>query len=421
MNPINFGLRNLSRGRGRFAVVVLLVGIAFFLLLVTQAIRGAVEAYTTQLKQTVDNSLQVRARGSMGHVNMVGNDQILPQAFLERVRALPNVAKVETYLLGMSPTTGHNFAMHVGLVPGDAMRLESHGEAGNPRIIAGRGLRAEDSGKDVGVIGQRYASIVGITPENLDRATLTIDLTRTHPVIFALDRPKRSIRIVGIYASGYVFGDTQLFMPLETFRDIYGVKEGISWLFIRATSSDDVAEIERKLRELFGVTADIIAPTAAAEFERETTAAVLTLSHVGSALAAALAAIVTFFVMLLVVRQRTREIGTLKAIGAGNGYILAAFLTEAALFCLAGAVVGAALFLAVGGPAAEQLFAVGLTPFLAPQYQDTLAPTLNFAARLGGPAIAALAIAVVAVAIIGSMFGVLRLVRLSPLEAMRHE
>ncbi len=421
MNPLYFGLRNLSRGRGRFAVVTLLVGIAFFLLLVTQGIRGAVESYTGQLKQTVDNSLQVRARGSMGHVNMKGNDQILPQPFLEKVRVLPHVAKVEPYLLGMSPTTGHNFAMHVGLVPGDAMRLESHGEAGNPRIIAGRGLRAEDAGKDVGVIGQRYASIVGITPETLGRATLTIDLTRTHPVIFALDRPKRTIRIVGIYASGYVFGDTQLFMPLDTFRDIYGVKEGISWLFIRATSSDHVAELERKLREMFREAADIIAPTAAAEFERETTAAVLTLSHVGSALAAALAAVVTFFVMLLVVRQRAREIGTLKAIGAGNGYVVAAFLTEGVMLSLAGVIVGAALFVAVGASAAEQVFAIGLTPFLAPQYQDTLAPTLTFAARLDGPAIAALAIAGVAVAIIGSIFGVLRIVRLSPLEAMRHE
>jgi ABC-type lipoprotein release transport system permease subunit len=421
MNPLYFGLRNLSRGRGRFAIVVLPLGVAFFLLLVTQAIRGAVEAYTTQLKETVDNSLQVRARGSMGHVNMVGNDQILPQPFLNKVRALPHVAKVEPYLLGMSPTTGHNFAMHVGVVPGDTFRLESHGEAGNPRIIAGRALVPEDSGKDVGVIGQRYAAILGVTPENLDRAAPTIDLTRTHPVIFALDRPKRTIRIVGIYASGYVFGDTQLFMPLDTFRDIYGVKEGISWLFVRATSSDKVAELERNLRQLFGEMADVIAPTAAAEFARETTGAVSLLSILGAALAAALAAIVTFFVMLLVVRQRTREIGTLKAIGAGNRYVVTAFFTEAVLLCLAGAMVGALLFTAVGAPVAGQVFAIGLTPFLEPQYQDTLAPTLSFSSQVDANAIAALVMAGTVVAVLGSLLGVLRIIRLSPLEAMRHE
>jgi len=421
MNPVYFGLRNLTRGRGRFATVVALLGIAFFLLLVTQAIRGAVEGYTTQLKQTVDNSLQVRARGSMGHVNMVGNDFILPQALLDKVRALPNVARVEPYLLGMSPTTGHNFAMHVGVVPGDTFRLESHGEAGSPRIIAGRGLTAADSGKDVGVIGQRYAAIVGITAENLDRATLTIDLTRTHPVIFALDRPKRTIRIVGIYASGYVFGDTQLFMPLDTFRDIYGVKEGISWLFVRATSSDKVAELERNLRNLFGETADVIAPTAAAEFARETTGAVSMLSTLGAVLAAALAAIVTFFVMLLVVRQRTREIGTLKAIGSGNRYVITAFFTEAVLLSLAGAIAGALLFIAVGAPVAEQVFAIGVTPFLDPQYRDTLAPTLSFASQLNPAAIATLVIAGTVVALVGSAVGILRIIRLSPLEAMRHE
>ncbi len=421
MNRVRFGLRNLARSGTRFGIVVLLVGVAFFLLLVMQGIEGAVKSYTTHLKQTVDNALQLRARGSMGHVNMVGNDSILPQSALARIRALKHVAKVEPYLLGMSPTTGHNFAMHIGLVPGDTMRLESHGEAGNPRIIAGRGLEPRDSGKDVGVIGQRYAEQAGITAENLDRATLTIDLTRTHPVIFGLDRPRRTIKIVGIYASGYVFGDTQLYMPLDTFRSIYGVGDGISWLFVRATSSDHVAELERQLRAMLGEQADIIAPTAAAEFERTTTEAVVALSYAGTALTAVLAGIVIFFVMLLIARQRGREIGTLKAVGASNSYVVASFLTEALVFSLAGAVVGAILFIGFGSLAAQHVFSVGLAPFLEPQYKDTLTPTLSFAAQLDPATIAVLAGLSLIVAVAGSSAGMLRIIRLSPLEAMRHD
>lgn len=421
MNTVLFGLRNLFRSSARFGIVVLLVGIAFFLLLVMQGIQGAVVRYTTQLKQNVDNSLQLRARGSMGHVNMTGNDTILPQSALERIRALPHVAKVEPYLLGMSPTVGHNFALHIGLVPGDTMRLESHGEAGNPRIVAGRGLQPEDSGKDVGVIGQRYAAIAGITPENLDRATLTIDLTRTHPVIFALDRPQRTIKIVGIYASGYVFGDTQLFLPLETFRNVYGFRDGISWLFVRATSSDHVAELERQLRAMLGEQADIIAPTTAAEFERTTTTAIVAMSFAGTALTAVLAGVVIFFVMLLIARQRAREIGTLKAIGASNRYVVSAFLTEAVALSLAGAIVGVILFLAVGSLAAQQVFSIGLAPLLEAQYKDTLVPTLSFATQLHPGTIALLGGLSLLVAVAGSSAAVLKIIHLSPLEAMRHE
>src|SRR5712692_4739756 len=199
MGMARFGLRNLGRSKLRLAFTALLIGAPFFLLLVMQQIGEAVQRQTELLKRTVDNTLQLRARGSMGHVNMVGSSDVLPGHVLDRVRAVEHVARVEPYLLAMSPTEGHNFGMYVGVNPGDTLRLESHGEAGNPRIIAGRRLTPEDRGQDVGVIGQGYARFAGITPDNLDRAALTLDTTRTHPAIFALNRPRRTLRIVGIY------------------------------------------------------------------------------------------------------------------------------------------------------------------------------------------------------------------------------
>src|SRR5260370_29016778 len=95
----------------------------------------AVLRQTELLKRTVDNTLQLRARGSMGHVNMVGSSDVLPGDMLERVKAVEHIIRVEPYLLAMSPTASHNFAMHVGVNPGDTLRLESHGEAGKPPMI----------------------------------------------------------------------------------------------------------------------------------------------------------------------------------------------------------------------------------------------------------------------------------------------
>jgi ABC-type lipoprotein release transport system permease subunit len=421
MITVRFALRNLMGSPSRFVLVTLLIGVPFFLLLVLQAIGGSVERHTALLRQTVDNVLQLRARGSMGHVNMVSSDAILPQSVLERVRSIDHVARVEPYVLAMSPTEGHNFAMHVGLVPGDTMRLESHGEAGNPTIIAGRALTPEDTGQDVGVIGQRYAAWAGIKPENLDGATLTVDPRRTHPVIFAIDRPKRALRIVGIYASGYVFGDMQLFMPIDTLRDIYGFSEGISWLFVRTDSSEHLSEVERELRVVVGDVADIIGPTAVAEFERTTTRAVHNLSTLGTALAAVLMIIVVFFVMLLVVRRRSREIGTLKAIGGSNGRIALSFLMEAVALCASGAILGGALFIGLGGPLAHRIFAVAMAPFLPAEYRDSLVATLYLSTGMTAAQLALIVILCVVVALVGSSLGLAKAIKLSPLEAMRHE
>ncbi|MDR7553939.1 MAG: hypothetical protein QN117_13245 [Armatimonadota bacterium] len=66
MGMARFGLRNAGRSKVRLVVVALLIGAPIFLLLVMQQIGEAIERQTELLKRTVNNTLQLRARGSMG-------------------------------------------------------------------------------------------------------------------------------------------------------------------------------------------------------------------------------------------------------------------------------------------------------------------------------------------------------------------
>ncbi len=278
---------------------------------------------------------------------MIGQDRILPPEVIEKVRGIEHVVEVEPYLLAMAPITPPNFVMHVGLAPAAVKRLESHGEAGNPRIVAGRDFTPDDAGKDVGIIGQGYADWANIKPEDMGRAKLLIDPTRTHPVIYRMDRPKRELTIVGMYASGYVFGDLQLFLPIDTFRSIYGSERGVSWLFVRVDSVDNVAAVAQRLKETVGDVADILVPQHAAVFTATTSQTVTRLADTGGLLAIFLMIVVVFFVLLMQVRERAREIGTLKAIGASNGGVTIQFLTEAVALSLLGGLLGLVLFQAL--------------------------------------------------------------------------
>jgi ABC-type antimicrobial peptide transport system permease subunit len=351
---------------------------------------------------------------------MVGNEDILPQDALAKVKGVEHVARVEPYLLAMTPTEGHNFAMVVGVDPKDTRRLESHGEAGNPKILFGRDLTDEDRGKRIAIVGQGVAKWAGIRPEDLGRATLTLDLKRTHPVIFALDNAPLSLTVVGIYASGYVFGDMQIFMPFDTFRQAYRIPEGISWLYVRADSADNLPAVERQLRAMLGEVADIISPTTVAEFQSTATAAVQRLATSGIALSAVLMVVVVFFVMLLVVRERAWEIGTFKALGAADSGIVVSFLTEAVLLCAIGALAGALLFALWGGALAQLVFGLGVSPFLPAQY-SSLASTLSLAPQFGTTTLAVLIGASVFAALGGSAWSLRQIVKLSPVEAIRHE
>lgn len=422
MRMVVLGLRNLLRNKFRLAVVVLLIGIPFFLLLVTRSIGDAVEQQTAVLKRDVNTLLQLRARGSMGHINMIAQDRILPADVLEKARGVEHVVAVEPYLLAMAPITEPNFVMHVGLSPTAAKRLESHGEAGSPRIIAGRDFTPADRGQDVGIIGQGYAQWAGITARDIEsgRAKLRIDPTRSHPAIFPMDLPARDLEVVGIYASGYIFGDLQLFLPLETFRDIYRIREGHSWIFVRVDSVDNVAAVTQRLEELVGDVADIQAPKGAAAFTATTSRTITRLTGAGELLAVVLMVIVVFFVMLILVRERAQEIGTLKAIGAGNGGVTLQFLAEAAALSLLGGLLGMMLFWLLGELLTGRLFALGIAPFLPSHYRP-LFESLSVSSQPSLWSLGAVLLTAVVAAALGSAYGIWQVIRLSPLEAMKHE
>lgn len=420
MGMVFLGLRNLLRNKSRLVLIALLIGAPFFLLLAMQSIGEAVDEQTAEMNRNVNTVLQLRARGSLGHVNMINQDRLLPDNVVEKVRGIEHVTQVEPYVLAMSPTTLPNFAMHVGLAPTAVKRLESHGESGNPRIIAGRDFTLQDAGQDVAIIGQGYAAWAGIKPEDVGTATLTLDPTRTHPVIYSIERPKRELRIIGIYASGYVFGDLQLFMPIDTFRSIYGIDHGISWVFARVDSVDNVAAVAQHLQETVGDVADILVPKSAAVFTATTSRTVIQLAGAGAVLAFVLMTVVVFFVLLMQVRERAREIGTLKAIGASNGGVTLQFLTEALAFSVLGGLLGLVLFRLLGEAVTARLFVLGIGPFL-PSHYKPLFESLSVSSHISVSVVLLVVVVAVIAAVIGSGYGVWQAIRLSPLEAMKDE
>jgi putative ABC transport system permease protein len=66
-------------------------------------------------------------------------------------------------------------------------------------------------------------------------------------------------------------------------------------------------------------------------------------------------AVIIFLTMLMIVRERRREIGVLKAIGASNFTVMRQFMVEAVTFTLAAAAIGLVIGVVGGNPVTRLL------------------------------------------------------------------
>jgi len=392
------GLRNPFRSRTRGAVVVLLLALVTgFLGLMVQATLAS-RQQIARLEARVRTLVELREAGAFGTGGFGGDKPIGEHDFtldtLARVRRIPHgahLSRVDEYVYTPQIDTAraNAYAMIIGLRPGAAMRAIGEVDYENARILAGRGLAAVDAESRVAVVGRLYArQRLGIEAAS--------DQSLAGKEIMLNGQP---FAVVGIYTTENDFGDNHVFIPIEAFRATFMPGRKLTKIFVTV---DSVANVERVVADLKDRTrfpeVDVVTAPEAVSTARTTLASLAVASAYGAVLLFAIGAILVVFVMILSTRERVREIGTLKAIGASNREVVVQFLAEAvALNGLGG--IGAVLVAALSA----QLFRRGFglpVAFDARVFVVILFGSILFAA-------------------LGSLYPVVRGVRLSPVEAMR--
>jgi putative ABC transport system permease protein len=249
-----------------------------------------------------------------------------------------------------------------------------------------------------------------------------------------IDILDQTFEVIGVYEPSGVEDITTLYMNLSDAQSVTNNTMYITSFTVFADNSDVVTEVATAISSLHPELSVVTGQQRLDQLEAMKTNYETALNNAESTIAqtqsvavqeiiVAIAAtsLIVLFVMLYTVRERTKEIGTLKAIGFSNWTVMSQFMLEGVFLSLMAGVVGIAIA-SVAAPTLSGLLlpAVGQATFAsrftsAANQRTTVSMVLT-------PELVLIALGTaVLLGTLGSLYPAWRASRTRPAEAMRYE
>ncbi|MEJ1155950.1 ABC transporter permease [Microbacterium marmarense] len=393
--------------------------------LTTDFLRGTLDSSTIETVAAVDGV--AAASGALSLTNTTFSGE-LPD-FAESEQIDPGQATEGESAGGQAPRQGgadgaggSAFDLDTFTVLGIDPAATTSGPLSAMEVAEGRALDAADSEQLVALVDATYA------------ATAEIALGDT------IDVGGNAVEVVGIVASTTNEADTaaNVYLPLDTAQTLAGLEDVVSTVYVQAANAGDIDAVQAAIAdELPDATVSSQSDLAATVSGSLSSASTL-ITNLGTwlsiiVLGVALALAVLFTISG--VSRRTREFGTLKAIGWSNNRVVGQVAGESVVQGLIGGAAG--LIIGLAGIIAVNLIAptISVTETATTGPGGAGAPGVQGGQAFGAvtetsteivlnapfsPTVIALAIGI---AVLGGglagIFGGWRAARLSPAEALR--
>jgi len=363
MNVVTRGVKNTLRSPVRSGAIALMFAISIALIVSMLVARSSVLSKIDEVKATAGTSVTIRPAGTMG--SMGGGDPLTA----DQLTAIESTNHISSTTLTLSDQlssddtdlesslefggfgrTNRSTSDESSTSQSNTMTMPTPGitvtgtndvnsvstDGGDLTITSGETIDAT-SGENVALIGSSLA----------EKNELAVGDTFT--------AYNTKITITGIFETDNQFQDSGIIMPLTTLQTITDQADVVSSVVATVDSSDNVASTVESLKSSLGDDADITSEVERAESSVSSLQSIASLALTGVIAAAIAGAAIVLLAMVMVVRERRREIGVMKAIGGTDGKVVGQFITEGLTLTVFGAVIGMTLGILVSGPMTTSL------------------------------------------------------------------
>ncbi len=379
MNVISRGIRNAFRNAIRTFSIVIILGLSIGLSLTMLVAHQAVGDKINSVKASVGNTVSISPAGVRG---FEGGGNPLTETQLASVKSLAHVTGIDETLSDRLTSSDTNLQSSISA--GSLGQRFSQNSGETFTAPAGGGFGGGSQGGSGGTFNfTPPVTVTGTTdPTNLNASatqgggTFTLksgqlfSATSTDNVaLVGTDLANKNslkvgstftaysttITVSGIFDAGNTFSNSQLIMPLATVQKLSNQAGDITSATLTVDSITNVNSVTNATEKVLGSAADVTnasqqAQTSIAPLQNIQSISLYSL--VGAVIAGAIIILLT---MIMIVRERKREIGVIKAIGASNLKVMFQFMVEAVTLTLMAAVIGILLGVVAGNPITKLL------------------------------------------------------------------
>jgi lipoprotein-releasing system permease protein len=375
---------------------------------------------TMSIMNGFGSELSAKILGFNGHAFVVGGPTT-PEAraeVIQRIRALPGVTQaipvIESQALAQGPVAVAGAVVR-GVTPADLRATPIVANNIKSGSIRGFGL-GEDGGDEV-LVGQKLAQSLGVSVG--DQVSL-ISPTGGETVFGGLP-PAKSYIVGGIFSVGMSEYDQGfIYMPLNQAQLFFGRGAGVDFIEVRLKNADKAPAMKEALAAAAGPGAVVTDWT-----ERNSAYfGALRVEHNVMRMIfmfiVALAALNIISGLVMLVKNKGRDIAILRTMGAGRGAILRIFFMAGASIGLAGTAAGLifGLVFCLNIEAIQRFveWVTGVQVFNADVYFLAHVP-----AKIDGVEVTGVALWALAASFLFTLLPAWRASRLDPVDALRYE